>query len=318
MKHLIVNDFGVFLGLTSQRATVKKEGKLIGELPLSRLKSIQIHSSGVSLSSDLVASCSARGIKIFFNNKGTFSALHSPFEHKSVEVRKFQYKSSESSRAVELARKIIIGKIRNQRATLLYSTRTLNIDNSEIKNSFDILINQLKNKKEITKEFILGIEGHTASLYFKIIKELNLFPQTFKTRTGRYSEEITNIALNYGYAILSNYIYKAVVNAGLEPYQGVLHSNRSGKPSLVLDIMEEYRSFLVDRNIIKLRSRLENSNDFNKIKRVVASEILKSIGSSHKYNNKRLTVESIIQRQVYKISAYFCGVVNYKSYTFRW
>jgi len=147
---------------------------------------------------------------------------------------------------------------------------------------------------------------------------MTLFPASFKHRTKRHSQEITNISLNYGYEILFNFIYKSCINAGLEPYCGVLHSERSSKPSLVLDIMEEYRSFVVDRNIIKLRGKLSKTKEFDKIKKDVATNILNTLSKKYKYNHKKLTLESIIQRQIYKISGYFCGHYKYKSYIFRW
>ena len=182
----------------------------------------------------------------------------------------------------------------------------------------DELIDMLKNKVEIDNSYILGIEGKAADIYFNGLKKLNLFPETFFIRTKRYSSEITNISLNYGYAILENFIYKALINAGLDPYFGVLHSLRSGKPSLVLDVMEEYRSFIVDRNIIKMKGRLETVKKFETIKKEVASEVIKSISKTVKYNGRSLSVESVIQRQIYKISAYLCGNKKYKSYIFRW
>jgi len=319
MKHIIINDFGLFLGLKSQRLTIKKDGNIINEFTLNRVKTIQVLSKGVGLSSDLINSCSQRGIKIFFNTFDSFSALHTMYEHKSVQIRINQVQNSQNNIGLNLARELIIGKLKNQRATLLYSSR--NIKN-ELKNStinfFDKSILQLKNKKELSKEFILGIEGACADRYFNYLKQMELFPNSFEYRTKRYSEEITNIALNYGYAILQNFIYKSCINAGLEPYLGVLHSTRSAKPSLVLDIMEEYRSFVVDRNVIKLRAKLRDTKKFDTIKKDVAKNILKTLGKRYKYNHKKLTLESIIQRQIYKLSGYFAEQNKYKSYVFRW
>ena len=319
MKHIIVNNYGLFLGLKSQRLTIKQDGNIKNEIALNRVKTIQVLSRGISLSSDLINSCSQRGIKIFFNTFNSFSALHTLYEHKSVIVRKNQFEVCENQKGLELARQLIIGKLKNQRATLLYSSRNISDERKQIViENFDKSILQLKNKKELSKEFILGVEGVSASFYFNYLLQMNLFPSSFKYRTKRHSEEITNIALNYGYAILFNFIYKACINAGLEPYYGVLHSVRSAKPSLILDIMEEYRSFVVDRNIIKLRFKLEKANDFNKVKKEVANAILKTLSKKYKYNHKKLTLESIIQRQVYKISGYFCSKNSYKSYIFRW
>ena len=319
MKHVIVNNYGMFLGLKSQRLTIKQNGNTINEIALNRIKTIQVLSRGITLSSDLINSCAHRGIKIFFNTFNYFSALHSVYEHKSVMVRKNQFNVCDGIDGLELAKQLIIGKLKNQRATLLYSSRKID-DEKKHKTieSFDKLILQLKNKKQLSKEFILGVEGVGASYYFEFLKYFELFPNSFEYRTKRHSEEITNIALNYGYAILFNFIYKACINAGLEPYYGVLHSVRSAKPSLILDIMEEYRSFVVDRNIIKLRFKLSNAKDFEKVKKEVAATILKTLSKKYKYNHKKLTLESIIQRQVYKISGYFCSQNKYKSYVFRW
>ena len=67
MKHIIVSNYGLFLGLKSHRLVVKKDGNVQSEVALNRIKTIQILSRGISLSSDLINSCSYRGIKIFFN-----------------------------------------------------------------------------------------------------------------------------------------------------------------------------------------------------------------------------------------------------------
>lgn len=319
MKHIIVNNYGLFLGLKSQRLTIKQDGNIIKEVALNRLKTIQVLSNGISLSSDLIDNCAKRGIKIFFNTFNTFSALHTLYEHKSVSIRKNQFNVCENIEGLNLARELIIGKLKNQRATLLYSSRGFENENKKnVIESFDKAILQLKNKKDLSKEFILGIEGICANFYFEYLKNMELFPNSFESRTKRNSSEITNIALNYGYAILFNFIYKSCVNAGLEPYYGVLHSLRSAKPSLVLDIIEEYRSFVVDRNIIKLRTKLRDTKDFDKIKKEIATNILNTLSKKYTYNHNKLSLESIIQRQVYKISGFMCNQNKYKSYVFRW
>lgn len=176
-------------------------------------------------------------------------------------------------------------------------------------------INELKTYK-MTKDSIFGIEGSAAKVYFDYLRQTRLLGDEFVNRTGRYADDNVNKALNYGYAILLNIIYKSVINAGLNPYFGVLHSLRSAKPSLVLDIMEEYRSFLVDRNIIKLRHQLKG--DFNECKKLISNEIFSSLAKKLPYNHSKLSLESIIQRQVYKLSGFLCGANNYHSYVFRW
>ena len=217
MKHIIINGYGYFLGLKSSRLILKKENEIIEEYPLNRLKTIHIESNGVSLSSDLVFALGVRGIKVFFNTYNSHIALHTDYEHKSVIVKKEQYNSANNGKGVELARQIIIGKIKNQRSTLLYHTRRIDVtmykENIERLNS---LIKSLKQHSIIDRQYILGIEGKAADIYFHSLLNLNLLPETFTIRTKRYSTELTNIALNYGYAILENFIYKSIINAGLD------------------------------------------------------------------------------------------------------
>lgn len=317
MKHVVIDKYGVFLGLRSSRLIIKKDGVIIKEIALNRLKTIQITQKGVSFSSDLIFELSARGIKLFLNHLNSFCAIHSLYEHKSVIVKKSQY---EANNSLSLARSIILGKIKNQRATLLYSSRNKQERiKLELISRLDSIILNLRQSNTLSLEFILGSEGKAASIYFEFLRTLNLMPKSFTLREKKGSLEITNQALNYGYAILQNIIYKCVINAGLDPYYGVLHSLRSAKPSLVLDIMEEYRSFVVDRNVIKMRFALQNAKSFECVKKDLSINIFASLSKKLPFNHTKLSLESIMQRQIYKISGCFCRSDKiYRPYIFRW
>ena len=318
MKHLVINSFGLFLGLKSQRIVIYQNKEIIKEIALKSLKTISINSNGITISSDLIFACSVRGIKIFYQNFNTFSAKHTLYEHKGVNVLKQQFSSKDNAKGLILAKELIIGKIKNQRSTILYFSRNKNNEQKNIALiAMQKAINTLKSSKIIDTNDIFSIEANAAHRYFEFLKFNSLLPSSFEHRTKRASSEISNQALNYGYAILLNIIYKSIINAGLNPYFGVLHTMRSAKPSLALDIMEEYRSFIVDRNIIKIRSSLKGELNAE-LKKAIASNILNSLNKKLIYNHKKLTLESIIQRQVYKISAFFCGDNRYKSYIFRW
>lgn len=258
MKHLVLNSFGLFLGLKSQRIIIYQNKEIIKEIALKTLKTISINSNGITISSDLIFACSMRGIKIFFQNFNTFSATHALYEHKGVNILKQQFASKENAKGLSLAKELIIGKIKNQRSTILYFSRNQEFRSKDITiQSLDKAINMLRNLQIKDINEIFTIEANAASRYFDFLKLNSFLPDSFEHRTKKGSIEITNQALNYGYAILLNIVYKSIINAGLNPYFGVLHTMRSSKPSLALDIMEEYRSFVVDRNIIKIRSLLK-------------------------------------------------------------
>ena len=118
---------------------------------------------------------------------------------------------------------------------------------------------------------------------------------------------------------MASFLLSAVDNAGFEMYAGFFHVDRPGKPSLVLDLMEEYRAWVVDRVVIKLRSRLESAKEFDSsIKKAISDEIYKTMATRYSYNKKKVKLENIIQRQVYRLSGVISEKGNYKGYSFKW
>ncbi len=163
----------------------------------------------------------------------------------------------------------------------------------------------------------MGNEGFSSKIYWLALRESGLLPSSFQSRTGRGASDIVNSMLNFGYAVLETIIWNAVTNAGLEPYVGFLHVQRPGKPSLVLDIMEEYRPWVVDRNVIKL-SKSDHSQFTPELKKQLIENIHKTIANKYFYKGKKVKLESIIQRQVYKLCAHLYNKKEYQPYLFKW
>lgn len=318
MEHYIINGYGYSLGVKSNRMVICKNSEFIKEVSLNTIKTIQINSNGVKLSSDLIFALSANNVKIFFNKDKNNSALHTMHEHKTVSVRLSQYKFCNNNiTSINLAKNIIENKIINQKNTIVYGAR--NILSSAKEESVAILNHLQKQLKEKNnKEEIMGIEGRASFIYFNCLQELNLFPKSFKYRTKKNSKEITNVALNYGYAILLNRIYAAAIKHGLDPYCGVLHAIRSGKPSLILDIMEQYRSYVVDRTVVKLKNRLAKTDSFEEIKSDLAFNILKNFEKTIQYNDTEITVDELIQKQLVSLKSHICAEKEYTPFVFKW
>lgn len=330
-KHIYIDEYGTFLGKTSARLTISQSGQLKKEVALSRIKSINILKGGISLSSDLIEACSLRGIKIFFLDFRNIAhtTLSSTASHAVANTRKAQFLTIESEYSREIARALILGKLKNQRATLQYfykyqknsSNSSIKLENAilSLKEVIDSLkIIELKNRPDWLN-IIMGKEGGVASIYFNAISCELLNELNFSNRIGRGADDIVNSALNYGYAILTSFVWQSVINAGLEPFAGVLHTNRPGKPSLVLDIMEEYRAWVVDRNIIKLKAHLKGKHFLDTpIKKKIIEEINNTMNKKYLYNGKNLSLQSIMQRQVYKLTGAFMQQNQYKSYIFKW
>jgi len=325
-------DFGSFVGVHSERAVVRQDAKSILEVPLSRLKSISIAKNGVSLSSDLILACSIRGIHIYFLDfKGqavaSVSGLHA---HGAVAIRKAQIHFCEAVASRELAKKLVTGKLKNQRAVLKYFGK-YHRKNPESENALLAGVERLEASleklnqqgEEYTRDYqsIMGIEGSAAAGYWQALRDARLLDESFDTRTGRGATDPTNQLLNYGYSILLSHVWRAVVNAGLEPYLGVLHRERSGKPSLVLDLMEEYRPYVVDRSVIALRQKTgqqKNSELNSQIRKKLVQDIHDTLERKFPYLGKKVRLETLMQRQVYRLAGCFAGSQKYKPYIFPW
>jgi CRISPR-associated protein Cas1 len=331
MRHLTISDYGSFLGLEGERLVVKQNGSLIKEIALSRLRTISILKSGVSLSSDLIHSCALRGIRIFFLDwRGrTASAVIGQNQHAVVKLRKAQFDLIDNrERCFSIVKQIITSKIRNQRAVVLYFGKYLSKKDS-VKStisiylsSLDPIIRYIHNDLSFSdnwKNVLFGLEGKTATMYWEVLSKMDLLGIDFQEREGRNANSITNKALNYGYSILLSYVWAAVDNAGLEVYAGLFHTDRPGKPSLVLDLMEEYRAWVVDRAIIKIREKLSTKKNFDfYLKKTISDEIHKTMSTPYSYNKKKIKLENILQRQIYRLAGSIVQSKNYKGYSFKW
>lgn len=319
MKHLVISDFGTFLGSRNKLLTIKNQEEL-KYYPLNRLSTLTIAKGGISISSSLIEQCSIRGIKLFFLDfKGTpHTYLSGTAQHAVVQVRIAQQKYC-NDEITPAAIEVIAGKVANQRAVLSYFNKYH--QNVLLAETIIVLkeIQESITTKIKDRNYLMGLEGSAAKIYFEALVKAELMPSSFRYRQGRGSREIANSMLNLGYAVLGNYVMNSIINAGLEPYLGFLHAQRPGKPSLMLDLIEEYRAWVVDREVIKLRKQAEGRDYLNQeLKRNIISAIQDTMHKKYLYRKKRVRLEHIMQRQVYRISGHFQGGTKYKAYKFKW
>ena len=318
MKHLAICEYGSFLGLNNHRLMVRQE-KESKFYPLNRLCTVSIAKRGVSVSSDLIEAFSSRGIKLFFLDfRGiVHAAILGQSQHGVVAVRMAQMAFCQKD-SLALAKEIVSAKIKNQRAVLKHLDKYH--CHRALQSAAEELGGYAFRAKDAQKfDLLLGFEGASANAYFQCLREAGLFPSSFHRREGRGSREISNAMLNLGYAVLSSYILNAIVNAGLEPYLGILHRPRPGKMALTLDLMEEYRAWVVDRAVIKLRNQSEGKNFLdNNLKKALIAEVQHTCAKKYLYRGKKHKLEHIIQRQVYRLCGHFYEEKSYKPYLFKW
>lgn len=212
-----------------------------------------------ALTPQLMAFCAENNVGVsYLTDTGKFLARVYGAQKGNVLLRKAQYAISENEfESLKIARPIIAAKVSNYRYILLRHQRN-HPDNSSdaVSNSAETLGSRLKNIKEAeTLDELRGYEGECANLYFSVLSELITSQKEdflFTRRSKRPPLDAANALLSFLYSILANDVRSALETVGLDPQVGFLHQLRSGRPSLALDIMEEFRAYLGDRVMLNL------------------------------------------------------------------
>lgn len=188
-----------------------------------------------------------------------FLSLHGRFrgrllhEHsKNVELRLAQYRVlQDRPRALDVARRIVRGKVENSRTFLMKAARRGGGD-SEVSAAVARMAAMAQRLEEMqTMDQVRGCEGRSSALYFSVFGRLLRNPAfEFRARSRRPPMDPVNVLLSLGYTLLANAVETAVQIVGLDPYLGALHEVSWGRPSLVCDLVEEYRATLVDPMVV--------------------------------------------------------------------
>ncbi len=331
IEDLVVSEYGSFIGLRGKRLRVTVKDAQTVEAPLLHLRSVQVHTRSASLSAAALAACCEAGIPIHFIDgfEGNYATLLSPNLTTVVTTRRRQIDAINNEIGVAAALQIGIGKIRSQAANLRYLARRQPDDVAhELKMQSADLLAYTERLETIQAESIIdvraeimGIEGHCARLYWGALGALMPEYYEWPGRTGRHAKDPVNCLLNYGYGILYGEVQNALVIAGLEPYIGLLHTDRPGKPSMTLDLIEEFRAPIVDRTVIGLLNRYyevqldEKGRMEREMRKNYAEHILSRLNAQGTYKGKRYTLRSIIQMQARALAAALRGEADYQSYT---
>lgn len=335
MEQLVISDFGTYLGKRSERAWVKRSDGTEEEYPLFRLGEIVIAKQGVSISADLIADAVRRGIRIsFLDFRGEpYAMLSSPFLTATAVTRRAQLGAYHSEKGVEFGRTMVRGKLRNQANLLKYSAKYLRAKDEEGYRAVSEVAREIgqseKKAAQIqgrcvseVREVLMGLEGNAGKRYWEGVAVL-LRGYAFEGREHRGATDLVNSLLNYGYGILYSKVWGALLHAGLEPFCGFLHVDRPGKPSLVLDFIEEFRQPVVDRTIFALVNRgvnlkVEKGLLSPKTRRIVAEKVLDRLEGKASFEGKQYKLKSIIQMQARHLAMFFRGERPYRCYRFRW
>jgi CRISP-associated protein Cas1 len=225
-------------------------------LPLVRLDHVVVW-NGVDVSDDLIHRCAADGRSLtWVTRNGRFLARVSGPQSGSPMLRLAQYRAyDDQRRRVDIARAMVAGKLHNYRQLILRAARDTTGSRQQrlrdIGSQHATALAQLVDAADLNA--VMGVEGQAARSYFQGIDLM--VPGVAAGRTRRPPLDPFNCLLSFGYGMLRVAVQGAVEQVGLDPYLGFLHGIRPGKPSLALDLMEELRPLLVDRQVMTLINR---------------------------------------------------------------
>jgi CRISP-associated protein Cas1 len=330
---LLVAGFGLYLGKKGERVVAKKSGKICAQVPFLKLQEIIIGSRGVSFSSDLLEELCARGIRVgCVNSSGRPVALiTSPMLTATVETRRQQLAAYGTARGADFCRWVVTGKLRNQEKLLRYFAKSREGDSRRTLEAAAQILRKLRrdalavvgSSAEAVRPTLMGLEGTGGRIYWGQIGLMLPEELGFEGRRHQGPEDAVNAALNYGYGVLYAHVWGAVMNAGLEPFAGFLHVDRSGKPSLVLDLVEEFRQPVVDRAILTWlnkggKLRLSKGMLDGESKENVAARVLLRLNATERHRGKSHEVRSIIQMQARLAASALRGTRPYRPFAFQW
>ncbi len=237
-----LNDYGQYLGVKDQKFVVYHKQKSIKEIPFFKTTQI-ILGSGNNVSTSALFWASIYGIDVVMASKtGRPLSLMIPLStDKRVKTRIQQYEAYKNSKGSIIAEAILKARINSQIILLeKYGLPTQKL----IKNLNKVETNNRPIDEIRTR--LLVLEGNCSKHFFK--QYFLLFPKCLKPkkREKYKAQSPLNNLLNLGYEILKGEVYKAILNAHLDPYLGYLHSMQFSKPSLVCDIQEIFRTVIED------------------------------------------------------------------------
>lgn len=259
LNTLFVTTQGAYLCHEGESVLVKTENETRLRVPIHMLGGIVCFGQ-VSCSQPLMGLCGEKGVLIsYLTEHGQFLArVHGPVSG-NVLLRREQYRLADKSESARMiARTVIIAKVANSRTVLQRALR----DHAEKggREEIEIAVRRLGHllkelESPLPLESLRGKEGDAANTYFGVFNHLITAQKDdffFHVRSRRPPLDNMNALLSFLYTLLVHDASAALETVGLDPQVGFLHAERPGRPSLALDLIEEFRPFLADRLALSL------------------------------------------------------------------
>ncbi len=262
---LYVQEQGAYVGKKGQVLEIKLKGEKLADSRLFDTSQVCLMGN-VQISTQALRELCVRGTSVvFLSTGGWFYGMTNAGLQKNIEMRRSQFRSAEDSQFVlSLSRRFVQAKILNCRTMLRRNASGLD----------PFVLKRLRRlasdaERASSVESLLGIEGTAARLYFgsfsAMLKKESMDGFSFEGRNRRPPRDPVNALLSLAYALLVKDFTLPLLAAGLDPYLGFFHQPRYGRPSLALDLMEEFRPLIADSVVISaINTGVVGPDDFER------------------------------------------------------
>lgn len=262
---------GAYIRKDGAAVEVRHEGESKLRVPLHNLEGIVCFGWDITATASLMHACSQADVSLSFHSPyGKFLASSYGGVSGNILLRREQYRRGDCQQAsLEIAKNMIAAKIYNTRSILLRASRDHGAKSAAKSAALLTVTDSLKNRLKAVHsatslESLRGIEGDAAASYFSVFNHLiTVDDKAFliSGRSKRPPRDLTNALLSFLYSMLSHDCRSACESCGLDPQSGFLHQPRPGRPSLALDLMEEFRPLFADRLALSLINRKQITGD---------------------------------------------------------
>lgn len=317
---IIINKFGSKLSLKEETVIISnKDGK--ETIPIDCISEI-IVSNSCLLTSDVMYKCIMNNVKFSFVDKygNPYIFMECLEDACSPIVKRKQLLLNKNVLGVNIVKNIIDKKLQNRQIHLneLAQNRMEKLK-IQLKNDIEniqkyrdsIALLEATNIEDI-RQMIQAYEGNAGRVYFTAISSLLKPKYKFKTRNYKPAKDFYNCLLNYSYGIMYNKIRQLCIEARLDPYIGIMHTDTYNKPTLTYDLIEPYR-YYCKKIVFKLFSKsmindtmIDIENDEYTLnsegKKVLLSEYYKMLNKKVKVNKKNVTITNKIKSEILLLS----------------
>lgn len=333
MSEVFVEGFGVSVGKKSERLVVKRKGEVIFERPFFDVERVIVATEGATVSSSAVHECVKAGIPIeFISYSGApYASLVSPHLGGTIKTRRAQLLAYEDRRGLVLGKAFAVGKLKSCANNLKYYAKYRKGADRVV---YEHLYERVDKMEELARQVdamegacvdeargvLLNAEGRGAALYWEGVRKI---APGFSGREGRGATDLVNSLLNYSYGILYNRVLSAATRAGLDPFAGYVHTDRPGKPSLVLDLIEEFRGPAADRAVLGMlgtgfKVGMDGEWLDEKTRKLVAGKVRERLAVRVKHRGRKHTLENVIHIQARSVASFVRDGVLYKPFVGSW